>query len=625
MRYRIDRGQRPEGTRARVAVLTIAALVVFLVLGSRLWYLQVMAGEAYRELAEGNRLRVISSPAPRGVILDRKDRILARNRPSLALTIAPKARTDDRLLDRLSNVLGMPVSEIKAKLAEKTADPLRPRVIKRDLDEQTQAVVQEHRADLPGVDIAVEAVREYPAGIVAPHVLGYLGEISEEELAKAPATAYEPGDVVGKSGVEKTYEEVLRGEKGSEELEVNAAGRPLRVLDSRAAIPGHNLVLTIDLDIQRAAENALRGVIESAHKQGFTRAKAGAAVIMDPRTGEVLALASVPGFDPRQFVGGISEKDWKKLTAKSSEHPLNDRSIMAVYPPGSTFKTIVAAGALADGIVTPSSVFVDRGKWTTLGRKWAKYCWKRSGHGRISFERGIVESCDTVFYTLGYRFHKMPGERLQYWARQFGLGAKTGVELPGEAAGRVPDRKWKKRWNAKDPRNQVWFPGDTVNMSIGQGDLLASPLQMAVAYSAVANGGTVYRPLLAKQLQLADGRVSHRFRAEVRAKVPVSPKVLEVIRRNLRRVVTEGTGRSAFSGFPVPVAGKTGTSQVKGKDDFAWFVGYAPADEPRYVGVVLVEQGGHGGSTAAPALRRIFATIFGLEEEGPSSAVDVSR
>ncbi|MCL5292912.1 MAG: penicillin-binding protein 2 [Actinobacteria bacterium] len=623
----LDKSQKPEDMRGRLVAFAGAMVIAFSVLLGRLWFMQVMDGPNYQKLAESNRRRVIPIEAPRGYIYDRNRKIFISNRPGLAISVLPTVvQVNKEVLERLAKLTGLSVKEITDKLSEKNADPLKPRIIKRDVDKRVVAYLGEHQSDFPGVDLTVETIREYPFGNLAAHLVGYLGEASEQELKEKKSEGYDMGDVVGKAGVEKTYEWALRGTKGSQQVEVNAAGRPLRILKSITPNPGHNLVLTLDLDLQQTAEKGLADAINVARQGKYKKANAGAAVVLDPRNGEVLALASYPSYDPKLFLGGISSKNWAVLTDKSSGYPLNDRAIMATYPPGSTFKMITAIGALSDGLTTPERVFVDSGTWSVFGEQWAKKCWLSSGHGSIDFISAIAQSCDTVFYQLGYEFEMKGGERLQYWARDvFGLGNPTGIDLPSETVGRVPDRKWKKEFNKEYPEYQTWYPGDTVNISIGQGDLLVTPLQLALSYAAIANGGNLYKPHVVRAVVNNDGKVIYEVKPEARRKIPVGPEAIAVMKAGLGRVTRDGTASGAFSGFPVPVAGKTGTSEVQGKDDFAWFVGYAPADDPKYLAVVVVEQGGHGGSAAAPVVRSILAKALDIKEESMIKAEDISR
>ncbi|MDI6717316.1 MAG: penicillin-binding protein 2 [Actinomycetota bacterium] len=627
----LEKTIKPEDVKKRLIILASITVVVFVVLISRLWFMQVIGGQKYVELAEGNYVRVIPIDAPRGVIYDRNGNVLVNNRPSIGVALSPQVvEKHPEIIPKLSKILGIPVSKIEEKLTERKADPLKPRVIMMDVGDQALAYIEEHNMELPGVDVVTESIRAYSYGTLGAHILGYLGEISEEEMKSLKGSGdYMLGDIVGKTGVENVYEGLLRGQKGNQQLEVNAVGRPLGVIKTQDPIPGHNLMLTIDLGIQQVAEQALEEAIESARNQpkDKTKADGAAAVVIDPQNGEILAMASYPTYNPEVFVGGISKENWKQLIDKKNNYPLNNRAVMA-FPPGSTFKPVTLIGAMADGLVGRGEKFVCTGKWTGLGKKWAKFCWDHSGHGKVGLSRAIAESCDTVFYILGYRFYKQTKERLQYWSRIFGFGVQTGVDLPTEMKGRIPDKKWKKWFNRNNGVDyQRWYPGDTINMAIGQGDLLVTPLQLASFYAAIANGGTIYRPHLGKAMISWDGKVRRDFKPkpEDKRELPISKDIIRFTQLALEKVTTEGTAKGAFYGFPVSVAGKTGTAQVKKKDDYAWFVGYAPADNPKYLAVVMVEQGGHGGTIAAPAVRKILAAALGIDDKGTGYVYDPSR
>ncbi|MDZ4180761.1 MAG: penicillin-binding transpeptidase domain-containing protein, partial [Coriobacteriia bacterium] len=340
-----------------------------------------------------------------------------------------------------------------------------------------------------------------------------------------------------------------------------------------------------------------------------------AAVATDIETGEVLAMASLPTYDPTVFLGGISTSNWEQLNAKESEYPLNNRAIMALYPPASTFKIMTGLAGLEHGVTREWGTYYCSGRWTEMGEQWSKFCWNRSGHGTISFHEGMAQSCDTVFYEIGYEFYKQGDEKFQKYSRQWGYGSLTGVDLPGEVEGRIPDAAWKTAFNKNYPEFRTWLPGDTVNLSIGQGDVLATPLQVVASYAGIANDGVIMRPHVLRQVLDSKGDPVLEFEPEIAFEPEVSDQNLDTIARSLVTVTTSGTGKGAFKGFPVKVAGKTGTAEVATKDDYAWFAAYAPADAPRYAVTVVIEQGGGGGAVAAPAARKILAALLGLPVE----------
>jgi len=610
--------------RPRFAALAGVVLLVLGLLFVRLWTMQVLSGSAYAAQADQNRVREITTVAPRGRILDRNGKELVANRATMAVVVAPSARDDEDLLNRLSALLDVPAADLKERVESVKEAALASRVVAIDVPLSVVAYLSEHESQFPGVEVEMRAVREYPQGKLAAHVLGYTGEISETEMADPEFKDYDPTDVVGKAGSEKSFESVLQGDRGRKLLEVDAAGQPRRVIAETEPEPGRDVMLTIDSEVQAVAEKALGDALKDAHQQKYPKARAGAIVALDVRNGEVLAMASAPSYDPTMFLGGVSTKQWRSLTSTESEYPLTNRAIMAQYPPASTFKAFTGLAGLQYGKTRQWATYECAGNWIRMGKQWKKWCWKHSGHGTESFMAGIADSCDTVFYNIGYEFYLDKGEKLQKFSRSFGYGRVTGVDLPGEADGRVPDAAWKKAYNENYPEYQRWLPGDTVNMAIGQGDMLVTPLQVASSYAGIANGGDVMKPHLMRQVLGGDGRAVLTPKAEVAFAPKVSDRNLSIMRGALEDVVTDGTAAGAFRGFGEPVAGKTGTAQVAGKDDYAWFVGYAPANNPKYVVAVAIEQGGHGGSVAAPAARQVLAALLGEKVEHVSAS-DESR
>ncbi len=598
--------------KGRFAVLGIIVLVVLGGLAAQTWRIQIAQGASYSAEANSNRIRNVSLPAARGRILDANGIPLVTDRPVMVVDAQPTVAQDATLVASISRVIGVPVAQIQKSLTSYKAEPLAPRTLKVDISMTTAAYLVEHAPEFPGITVDQGAVREYPYGSLAAHVLGYTGEISEAQLQSATTSDTAPNDIVGKTGVESAYDDVLRGVKGFETLEVDSMGQVRGVLAEGAPRPGADVELTIDKNVQAVTEKALSDALAEAHRQGFTKAHAGAAVVLDVHTGGVLAMASAPTYDPSTFLNGISDAEWKSLTATSSDYPLNNRAISGAYPPGSTFKAVVAMAALQDSILTPSTVIYCPAHWTGLGKQWAKWNWDHYTNQSLSLVGAIEQSNDSFFYEVGKRFYESPGEKLQAFARSVAFGKDSGIDLGGEVPGRVPDAAWKKAFNANYPEYQQWLPGDTVNMAIGQGDLLVTPLQLADYYAALANGGTVLKPHVLKAVLDPDGTPAVVATTTPISTAKLSPANLAVLRTALVGVTTVGTGASAMRGFSVPVAGKTGTAQMAGKDDYAWFACYAPANAPRYAVVVLIEQGGHGGSVAEPAAREILSKLFKL-------------
>jgi penicillin-binding protein 2 len=614
-----------SSTRLRVTFLgaIFASLVTSLVL--RLYFLQVLNHDDYAQAAQSNQIRLIPSEPARGHILDRNGELLVGNRPSLVVSIRRDEMTDrEATLQRLAQALGVSRAQIEERLKDRTLLPYAPIPVAEDVPEETMVYIREHQEEFPGVITEVRPVREYPKGKLAAHVLGYLGEINQEQLNEPRYRSFRPGSIIGRSGIEYAYEHELHGKEGLLKLEVDATGKVRRTLGRREARRGQDLVTTIDARIQALAEEALIKGIEKARniydEESGKRylAPAGGAVVMDPTNGEILAMASYPDYEPGAFVGGISSSEFEALSSDPS-NPLLNRVTQAAFPPGSTFKTVTALAALQDGIASVNGRFNCPRSYRYANTTFRN--WKRTDSGVMNLTQAIADSCDTVFYPWGAEFYRRfrggGEERLQQWARKFGFGTRTRLEMPFEKAGRVPDEGWLKEVHARFPAAfpyNIWLPGYTINMSIGQGDVLATPLQLASHYAAIANGGTIYRPHVG--LKLMEGAsVRKAFPAEKSGSLGINPTNLQAVRAGLEAVTTVGTASSAFSGFPlesIGVGSKTGTAEVLGKQPYAWFAAYAPVQNPKYVVAVMLEEGGHGGETAAPIARRILEGIFNL-------------
>lgn len=563
----------------RVARLGLAAVVLFAVLAGRLWSLQAIQGQYYLELSEHNRIRDLKVPAPRGTIYDRRGQPLVSNRAAFTVSVLPMEVKDPlRLAEMLSPVLGLARADIIARIEAGRRRPFEPVLLRRDVSQTVVATLEEHRLDLPGVLVQAEPVRAYLYGSLAAHALGYLGEITEGELRSRPG--YRMRDLIGKTGVERVYDDVLRGEPGRLQVEVDAAGRPIRVLGRLPARPGRSLVLNLDATLQAVAEAGLRD-------------RSGAVVAMDPRSGEVLVLASAPSYDPNLFSGGISPANWKRLIG-DRRLPLLNRAAEGTYEPGSVFKIVTGLSALSEGVARRDSTFACTGA-LRLGR-WVFR--DLAAYGTVNFIRGVQVSCNVMFWLLG----RAVGEaRLARYASAVGLGRPTGIDLPAEASGFIPTGEWKQR-----ATREPWYPGDTLNMSIGQGYVLVTPLQVARMVSAVATGDRLVRPRLVRRVLGPDGVEQQAFDPrDEPIPLAIPPEALRALREGLLAVAEGGTGRAAA----VPglsVAGKTGSAENPRGIPHAWFAGYAPADRPSLVVVVFVEHGRRGGEAAAPIARAIF-------------------
>ena len=613
-----------EAVKTRVAGFIFVIVAVLIVLTVRLWSMQVIHGDEYLAQATANRTRTATTPAPRGRILDRNGVELVTNRSSMVVLAPASLAQDEEMVARLAGVLKMQPQDIIDRVSTVKEAPLDLRVVAVDVPIETISYLAERATEFPGIEVDARAVREYPQGTLAAHVLGYTGAISQQDLDNDEFSGYFASDIVGKTGAERSFERVLQGVRGTRILEVTASGGVNQVIEDTAPVPGQDVVLTIDAEVQQVAEEALLDAIADAKKKNFRKANAASVVAIDITNGEVLAMANFPSYDPAEFLGGISQDRWEELTSKESNFPLTNRAMMSVYPPASTFKAFTALAALEEGFVNSGTTTVCTGRWAGYGEPWGKWCWDHSGHGTQNLRQALENSCDTYFYEAGKKLDTQGEEAIQRVAREFGYGSETGIDLPGEAPGRMPDAAWKKAWNEDYPEYQNWVPGDTINISIGQGDVLASPLQVAVSYASIANDGVAIKPHVFRSVLDASGNEVIAAQPEVLIESSASDAALRAVRGGLEAVISTGTGRGAFAGFGASTAGKTGTAEMNNQDDYAWYVGYGPVDSPRYAVAVVVEQGGSGGGVAAPAARQVLAALMGLEVEHVS-AEDNSR
>jgi penicillin-binding protein 2 len=570
----------------RIAALLTVIAGLFGILALRLWQVQIVQGDYFLRLSEENRLRVTSIAAPRGLIVDRRGRPLVVDRPAFTVSLMPvEFRRPHDEVPIVARLLGLDPAEVEQRLAAGRERPFAPVRLRRDVPKEVIAAIEESRMDLPGVVIEVEPIRSYPYKELAAHLLGYLGEINDRELRQFRSLGYEPGELVGKEGVERTYDRYLRGRNGEIQAEVDALGRPLRTLDRIPAVPGDTVVLGLDLDVQQAAEAALGD-------------RLGAVVAMDPRTGAIVAFASHPAFDPNLFSAGIAAASWNRLLHDPRQRLL-DRVLQSGYPTGSVFKIVTASAALDLGIVNPDSRFYCPGFYNLGGRIFHDH----EAHGNLNFLDAIAQSCNVVFWTVS---RPVGPVHLAEYARSYGLGQPTGIDLPDESAGVVPDPEWK-----QGTYHQPWYAGDTLNTAVGQGYVLATPLQVARMIAAVANGGALPTPHAVTEVRAPDGTVRFRVEPSPGARVQVTAQTMAVLRAGLAAVVTRGTAASIqIQGLAV--AGKTGTAESTHGKPYAWFAGYAPADAPTLAVVAVVENAGYGAEFAAPIVQRVLEAAFGL-------------
>jgi penicillin-binding protein 2 len=615
-----------DTARLRMGVIGMVVISLFAALFARLWYLQVVANPASTRAVIVNQVRVVPEDAPRGRILDRQGRLIVANKVSEAVTInrVKFADTVDEVT-RLAAVLNLPPAVLVDRMNDQRFSPYKPVPVAEDVPKDTVVYLAEHKADFPGVDATELTERAYPNGSLAAHLLGYVGEINDEELKSKKGKGYRLGDTIGKSGVEKAYEDVLRGTPGLTKLEVDSRGRVLQTLDEQPPVQGDDLQLTVDLDVQKLAEDSLAQGLDAARhafdketKKDFV-APAGAVVVLDPRDGSVLAMASYPTYNPADFVNGIKPEVFAALTAPQSQYPLNNRVVSGGYAPGSTFKLVTSIAGLTDGLLSVNTTVNDTGS-TKIGNRVFKNAGTRS-YGYVSLPQALTVSSDVYFYQLGANFwyrRGQVGDGIQQTARSLGFGKRTGIVLEGDQPGRVPDPESRKREHDRHPDifpERNWFAGDNANLAVGQGETVVTPLQLANAYATFANGGTLYTPRVAARVVKADGKPVRELAPEARGHVPLPAGIRSAILSGLRGAVADpkGTAYGAFTGFAggLTVAGKTGTAQVNGKQDTALFVGIAPVENPQYVVAVVMEQSGFGGAVAAPVARRIMDGLAG--------------
>lgn len=600
----------------RLWPLVVVVLALFTVFVGRLFQLQILEGEYLKGRSEANYVRTVLLDAPRGAIVDREGRPIAASRPAYHVDLLPnEMRNPWRTYSVLGAILGRDPKELAAKVGTPRGRArFQPVSLSRDVDFAQRAMVAEHRYALPGVELQGKPLREYLYGTLAAQLLGTIGEIDADELAKPEFADYRQGETIGKTGIEASYETHLRGRSGGVNRIVDVAGREIEELDRIEPTPGGRVVLALDLDLQQVAEDAfLTDDPEEPRRMG-------AIVALDPTDGDLLAMASSPGYDANAFAGAIPRELWQALN-EDEWHPLRNRAVAGGYPPGSTYKAFVAAAGLAEKAITPETTTHCNGYYR-LGRRVYR-CWKKGGHGTVDLRRALAGSCDVYFYELGRR---LGVETLARYARLFGLGAPTGIAIRGEGAGLVPTPEWKLR-RFKEP----WVEGETISLSIGQGANIVTPIQLAVAYATIANGGTVFEPRIVLRTETWDGGVVEELPAVARATGVIDPAILAIVREGLRAVVMDpgGTGRRAQ--VPgIEVAGKSGTTQVVSLErveglerheipirfrDHALFAAFAPVDAPEIVVVAIVEHaGGGGGAIAAPMTQKVMARYFAKKE-----------
>lgn len=595
----------------RLFLLRIGLLLVVALLALRLWHLQIKEGPYYRDLSENNRTRLVLLEPVRGLIYDRHGVLLANNVPSFSLYVTLEDVKDrEALIQQLTDLLGVDPALVRKKLSAK-GSKLLPRKIKDRMTLRDATIIESHRLDLPGVMIQVESQRNYPGGMIAAHLLGYVGEVSGDQLEKPEFLDLHQGSIVGQYGVEKSFDRHIRGVAGQKSVEVDAVGHEKKSSVVESPQAGNDLYLTIDARLQKVAEDLL------GHESG-------AIVALDPNSGDILAMASRPGFDPNVLSRELTPKQWIEIV-QDEGRPLNNRASQGQYPPGSTFKIPMAVAALETKTMSPASTVHCTGGYQFGKRLY--HDWKAGGHGYVDLHTALVHSCDVYFYTVGQR---LGIDVIADFGKEFGLGQATGVELPSERSGIMPSTAWKQK-----AKHEAWLPGETISAAIGQGYVTVTPLQMASVIGTVATNGVSYRPRLVRAVMDRTTGNLQEFPAVPRSKINAKPDTFRMIKEALAEVVTKGTATKAKSSI-VTIGGKTGTAQVaalrsgpeqdipKKFRDHAWFVAFAPVDSPKIAVAVLAEHMGHGGAAAAPLAKEVIETYIKLMQETPAVTWNVS-
>ena len=603
----------PDSLRNRFLAVGVLAAGVFGALGVRLFGLQILDSATYSEEAQENLYTTVSTPAPRGVIYDSQGVALVTNRQvQTVLADADVAENSDVLL-RLSSLLGIPYEIVRSRILDSSSGAQSQRVVASDVKLRDIAYISEHRDAFPGITTQVRTTRTYPYGALAAHVLGYTGTASEDDLNNAAeGRDIQSGDAVGKSGVEQTYDALIAGDHGQRILVTDASGAVQQVVAETDPSKGNDVYLTIDARVQHVADVALQEAVTGG------TGTAAACVVIDVQTGGIVAMSNYPTYEPERFIGGISQDTWDAYQTEESHYPLMNRAIAGTYPAASCFKAFTGLAGLTYGFADTTRTWDCTGTWTGFGDEFPQKCWLETGHGYITFREGVIESCDTVFYEIAKDFYNARGtignEAMQDFIKEFGYAASTNIDLSGEAEGRIPTPQWKQEYFRDVPEEAQWLPGDMSNMVIGQGYVLVTPIQVARAYAAVATG-KLLRPHLLKEVRNSLGETVMSFETVEDYHPDVDESLLAVMQDALHGVATENSSVAAdFSQYSWSAAAKTGTAEVAGKQDMAWFSCYAPYEEPRFALSLCLEEGGSGGTTGSPIAARIMdAAIRSLD------------
>ncbi|MEG0070621.1 MAG: penicillin-binding protein 2 [Raoultibacter sp.] len=613
-----------DDLRGRFFAVGVLIAAVFGSLTAKLWSIQIMQGDKYAGDAKQNLYTTVATPAPRGIIYDSKGVALVKNRTSLTILADAEVADDRDVLLRLSALLGVPYNIVRRRVQDTTSGAQSQRIVASDVALRDVAFIAEHATAFPGVTTQSRAVRQYPWGALAAHVLGYTGTVSETELKNLPeGRDLEMGDSVGKNGVELSYESLLAGDHGQRKLVADADGNVRQVVSETAPRKGNDVYLTIDAQVQMVADKALAKLVAPSGSIGSGLGTAAALVCMDCTNGDIIALSNYPTYAPESFIGGISQEVWDMFDKAESHYPLMNRSIAGAYPAGSTYKGFTGLAGLQYGFADAKKVWECGGTWTGFGDAYPQKCWDLNGHGPTDFREGIVVSCDVVFYEIAKSFYearKTIGiDAMQDYIKQFGLGKLTGIDLAGEVSGRVPTPEWKAEKFKDAPEEADWKPGDMSNMVIGQGYVLTTPMQLAVGYGALATGKLV-KPHVFKEARNSEGGVVVSTQITEMGTPEATAANYALLRDALHGVCQEDvTVSGQFASRGIDAAGKTGTAEVLGKEDMGLFVCYAPYDKPKYVIACVVEEGKGGAAAASPVSAEVMEAA--LKAQAGSLAV----
>ena len=620
---RMTNANPSDAVESRFAAMGVFAAAIFGTLGAKLFSMQVVQTESYARQADENTYSTVYTPAPRGIIYDTDGVALVQNRSSLTVLADGDVADDHDVVQRLSTVLGLPYNVVRSRIQDTSSGAQSQRVVASDVRLRDVAFISEHSDAFPNVTVQNRTVREYPYGALAAHVLGYTGTISEEELEETTeGRDLESGDEVGKTGIEEYYDGLLSGDHGVRQVVSDADGDVVEVVSETDPTRGSDLTLTIAAPVQYVCDEVLADLVAPTGTIGSGSGVGAAVVVMDVTDGSILAMASYPTYDPGKFIGGISQETWDLYSDEDAHTPLLNRAIAGTYPAASTFKAFTGLSALEYDIASEDSYFTCTGSWDGWDTGEPQNCWNHNGHGTLSFREGIVQSCDVVFYEIAKDFWNrgetqggdLSDTAMQDYVLQFGFGETTGIDLSGEEEGRVPTPEWKEEYYANQPEAAQWQGGDMTNLVIGQGYVLTTPIELAVAYGAIATGN-IMQPHLLKEVKNADGEVVQTVEASVKSTPEVASEDYETIRDALRGVATENSSiYPLFDEYGVEAACKTGTAEYTDEEDTAWFACYGPYDDPKYVVTVVVEHGGGGSDVAAPVGAEVLAAAISYGE-----------